>query len=149
MSLSYHLRPATEEDFEALFEVHVAALRPSVEAIWGWDEALQRKLFTERFDPSRDEAILIDGAVVGHLVVDVHEDEVFLARIALLPAWQGRGIGTRIVEDVVGRAAAAGLPTRLTVLRTNERARALYERIGFRVVSDDEHRHYMRIDPSS
>jgi ribosomal protein S18 acetylase RimI-like enzyme len=149
MTPCYRLRPATEADFEALFEVHVAALRPYVEGLWGWDEALQRELLTDRFDPSRDRVIVIDGAVVGHLVVDVHPHEVFLARIALLPDWQGRGIGTRIVGDVVRQAAAAEKPTRLTVLRTNERARALYERLGFRVTGDDEYRHYLRLDPSS
>lgn len=149
MTPGYQLRPATEADFDALFDVHKAALRFSVEAIWGWDETLQRRLFTERFDPPRDQVIVIGEAVVGHLVVGTHPHEVFLARIALLPAWQGRGIGTNIVQDVVRGAAESGLAVRLTVLCTNERAQALYERLGFRVIGSDEHRRYLRIDPSS
>jgi len=127
----------------------VAALRPSIEAMWGWDETLQRRIFTERFNPSNAQVIVIDGAIVGHLVVESHPREVFLARIALLPAWQGRGIGTHIVKGVVRRAEASGLSTRLHVLHTNERAQALYERLGFCVFGGDEHQRYLRIEPLS
>ncbi len=143
--IGYDLRPATATDFEALFGVHVASLRESVEATWGWDEALQRRIFTERFDPATSQVIDIDGFVAGHLVVETLEDEVFLARIALLPDWQGRGIGSRIVRDVVRCARERDLPTVLNVLRENPRALALYERLGFRVVDSDELRHYLKI----
>jgi ribosomal protein S18 acetylase RimI-like enzyme len=144
--VKYELRPAVAADLEALFAVHVAALREAVEATWGWDDDVQRRIFTERFDAAASRVIVVEDEVAGHLVVEPHEDEVFLARVALLPAWQGHGIGSRVVADVVRRARGAGLPTRLHVLRANGRARALYERLGFREYGGDEHRHYMRIE---
>ena len=57
-------------------------------------------------------------------------DEVRLDRVFLLPECQNRGIGTRLVRDVLAEARAAGLPVRLRVFRVNP-ARRLYERLGF------------------
>lgn len=49
------------------------------------------------------------------------------------PACRGRGIGTRLLEALVQEAAARGHDeVRLDVIDGNPRARALYERRGFR-----------------
>ena len=55
--------------------------------------------------------------------------------IALLPEQRGRGIGTMLLEQLVGEARRAGKAVRLRVLRTN-RALSLYRRLGFRVVRE-------------
>ena len=38
-------RPATQADYHFLYTLHKLALGLYVEAIWGWDEESQRKLF--------------------------------------------------------------------------------------------------------
>ena len=55
----------------------------------------------------------------------------------------GRGIGSGLIER--GRAACAGHYSKisLSVERKNAKAVRLYERIGFRIVSSDAHRHDM------
>lgn len=55
--------------------------------------------------------------------------------MALLPEFQGRGIGTKLIQAVMGEAAGLGLPLRLQVLKAN-RARRLYERLGFHVYAE-------------
>ena len=67
-------------------------------------------------------------------------DEIRLFRVFLLPSVQNRGIGTRLVRDLLDEAAAAGLPLRLRVLRVNP-ARRLYERLGF-VLSGETETHF-------
>ena len=67
-----------------------------------------------------------------------------LAEIELLPAWQGRGIGSSIVRWLMKEAATAGKPLTLRVLHVNERARALYERLGFRPFKEIETHVYLR-----
>jgi predicted GNAT family N-acyltransferase len=52
-----------------------------------------------------------------------------LGRIALLPAYRGRGWGGRLVEVLLGHARALGL-TRL-VLDAQTQSVAFYERFGF------------------
>jgi diamine N-acetyltransferase len=49
----------------------------------------------------------------------------------------GRGLGTALVREIIGRAERAGEPrVWLDVVKENTRARALYERLGFLVVGE-------------
>jgi hypothetical protein len=43
------LRPASEHDRELLWPIQSHAMRPPVEATWGWDEAFQRVYFEEHY----------------------------------------------------------------------------------------------------
>jgi ribosomal protein S18 acetylase RimI-like enzyme len=72
-----------------------------------------------------------------------------LAEIELMPAWRGRGIGSSIVRWLMKEAAAAGKPLTLRVLHVNERARDLYERLGFRPFKEIETHVYLRWDSAS
>lgn len=59
------------------------------------------------------------------------------------PTQQGRGLGSRIIRDLLAEADQAKASIRLTVLRPNP-AKKLYERLGFVVVSEDEFRFTLR-----
>jgi hypothetical protein len=92
--LDWSLRPATEEDRDFLFELNRAALGDYVAAIWGWDEQEQISFFDAHFDPSNRKVLQVEGIDVGVLSVEELPDVIYLAGIALLPGWQGRGIGS-------------------------------------------------------
>jgi ribosomal protein S18 acetylase RimI-like enzyme len=115
-------------------------MRESVEALWGWDEELQRRIFDERFAGERFQVIEVDGNDAGVLDVEEGVDEVFLRLIELLPENQGHGIGSSIIRSLQAR----GKPITLRVLTTNPRAAALYRRLGFRVVKRTHERLFMR-----
>ena len=142
--MMYTLRQVTEEDYDYLYALHVAAIREAVTATWGWDEAFQRRYFEEHWDPGPRRVIVVDGEDVGVVQVEWYVHEVFLALIEVAPAWQGRGIGSAVIRDVQAQAREAGLPVTLQVLKANERAKALYERLGFGVVEEQEERWVMR-----
>jgi ribosomal protein S18 acetylase RimI-like enzyme len=55
----------------------------------------------------------------------------FSSRVYLLPAGQSRGVGTRIITDLLAEATRANLPMTLSVEKDNPRAHALYRRLGF------------------
>jgi GNAT superfamily N-acetyltransferase len=126
------LRPATRDDVDFLFATLRAAIGPYFES---WDDAEQRDLFVGTIDLATHQVIEVDDRAVGCLSVEEYIDRVALNRIFLLPEAQRRGVGTELICAIRDRAHARGLPLVLSVQRVNP-ARALYERLGFAVVSE-------------
>jgi ribosomal protein S18 acetylase RimI-like enzyme len=124
------LRPATRADDEFCYQLHKAAMGGYVVAVWGWEEQVQREYHARAFKPRRWQIITVNGANAGMLSVEYRPDEVYLARIELRPRVQGRGIGTRVINALLAEARERGQDLVLDVLVVNERARALYERLG-------------------
>jgi GNAT superfamily N-acetyltransferase len=88
---------------------------------------------------ARDPGAPTGAPVVGCVALLAHPDGVFeLAKMAVAPAAQGRGIGRRLVAAAVDRARALGA-TRL-FLGTNSRLTAalrLYQDAGFVPITRD------------
>lgn len=136
-------RPATISDLPALLAIHEAAFRGLVEARFDWDPALQRQLFSAG---PLGEVLVLEGQVIGQWLVERRPEEIFLARVMISPAYQGRGIATALIQELQAEASAAGLPLTLQVWEENP-ARALYERLGFAVTGAREFRVAMRWEP--
>ncbi|MFN2241756.1 MAG: GNAT family N-acetyltransferase [Anaerolineae bacterium] len=131
------LRPGKQSDYAFLWWLHGATMRTYVEAIWGWDEAAQRRLFQERFDPARIQILERDGEVIGYISVERNEEYLFLSAIEIAPQVQNRGIGSSLIRDLQDEAARRRIPLRLRVLQGNP-ARRLYERLGFVATGETE-----------
>jgi ribosomal protein S18 acetylase RimI-like enzyme len=80
--------------------------------------------------------VLRDGEPIGRLIVARRDGEIRVVDIALLPEHRGVGIGTLLLRQVAAEADAAGAVTTIHV-ELHNRARVLYERLGFVEVSRD------------
>ena len=162
--VDFALRPATDGDLDFLFELHEASLRDYVEETWGvWDEEDQRRRYLDGFTGAgRTHIVVVGGEDAGMLRLQQdragYAEELVLGRggrsdflelIEIAPEFRGQRVGTSIIWDLQGQAAAASRPLTLSVLRVNPRAKALFERIAFRVTSEQDIRFYMRWDPRS
>lgn len=136
------LRSATEDDYDFAFRVHRAAMRPYVERTFGWDEDFQARYFRLHFDPAKRDIIRYDDVDIGIFSVEVREESLFLAIIAILPRYQGLGIGTALLGQLQDRAKESGVRLTLQVLKVNP-ARKLYERLGFEVTGETETHYQM------
>ena len=143
MSSTYTLRLATDDDYDFLYALHVAAIRPSVEATYGWDDAFQAEYFRSRWDPSKRQIICVNGVDIGTIKLEQRPKTIFLALIEIHPDYQGQGIGTALIRDVVADAHRRGLDVELHVLKTNPKAKRLYERLGFVITEERENRYVM------
>jgi ribosomal protein S18 acetylase RimI-like enzyme len=142
VAAEWHLRPATDADRDFLFDLHRQAIRDYVQPLWGWDEVAQQRLFDERFVVRRYQVIQVEDENIGVLQIEERPGEIVLDLIELLPAWQGKGIGTAVIRSLFAQGKAVSL----RVLTTNPRAAALYERLGFRVVRRTPEHFYMRAE---
>ena len=138
-------RPATEDDVDFLTDVAVLTLRDQgrwpddedeVEYRAGYADWTREQLRGDVADSTLS-VLELDGVCVGRLRVVRPGGRVEIAGLQLLPAYQGQGLGSEVVRAVAAEAQAAGLPLELGVEHDNLRARALYERLGFRPVGDD------------
>jgi len=129
------LRPARPADSEFCFRLHKAAMGDYVAAIWGWDEQRQREFHNRAFTPGRWRIITANGTDVGMLDVEYRPDEIYLSRIEIDPRYQGRGIGSRLINMLLREARQGGQDLVLDVLTVNHRAYALYQRLGLQEVA--------------
>ena len=153
--LEYRLRAATTDDVRFLADVVIEATRDQGRVGDDFDESDFREKFGEwTLDQIR-------GAVPGGMtsVIEVGHERVGRVRVTrtatcielpgiqILPRFQGHGIGTAIIENLQGEAAAAGLPVDLEVEKDNPNARRLYERLGFVHVGETAEEYKLRWNP--
>jgi N-acetylglutamate synthase-like GNAT family acetyltransferase/SAM-dependent methyltransferase len=119
----HRLRPASSSDFDWLL-----ALAGGRED--GVAPAEQRARFTRAFASQPWWVVEVEREPVGALSVGWDADPIVLCTVALQPAWHGRGLGTRLVHDVLLRARELQRPV-VVELPAGNLAVALFERLGF------------------
>jgi len=145
--IDWTLRPVTVEDHDFVVELNRVAMGSYLEATFGWNDAALSAYLDERFDASGGQVIQVAGVDVGELLVEERPDRLFVVRLALLPEWQGRGIGSAVVSTLVDRARELGAAVVLDVLGVNSRAVRLYESLGFVRIAESETDVSMRLEP--
>lgn len=126
------VRPATDSDLTALFDLHRAVFREHIEKIWGWDESWQRANFAAEFACTATSVFEHGGRIIGYVQILDKEDRIHVQNIAISHEYQGKGVGSRILKKLQLQAAARQVPLQLGAFRTNTLAQKLYERLGFR-----------------
>ena len=128
-------RPAVPHDQEFLWRLHRETMRDYVDETWGWNEEWQRARFDENFDPEKLEIVENETGPIGCISVKRLADEILLAAIEIAPERQNRGVGTRIIRELLDECDHKQLPARLFVLKANP-ARRLYTRLGFQCIEE-------------
>lgn len=147
MTVSWILRSASESDREFLFELHCRTMREVIEKTWGWDEEWQRTDFERRFRQCVVSVIEHEGRPIGGLMLEPRPDSIDIREIQVLPEWQGRGIGTAVVRQIITQAASRGAAVTLSVVPANSRAKQLYDRLGFEVTGFESPFFRMKFGP--
>ena len=138
------LRPVTEADRAFLLRVYASTRDEELRAVpWAPEakEAFVAQQFLAQHEHYRAtypgaswDVIEVEGRPAGRLYVARWPGEIRVIDIALLPEARGRGVGTALLGDLLGEAAATGRKVSIHVELGNP-ARRLYERLGFRVAA--------------
>jgi ribosomal-protein-alanine N-acetyltransferase len=104
---------------------------------WPWIDVLAALTFPETVRLKASRAAEVVGAAFGDL--RRHEDLGWIASIAIHPASRRRGIGRQLLAAT--EAALGTRRLRLTLRRSNDPARLLYESAGY-VLIDEWPRYY-------
>lgn len=142
-----HFIRARTEDFEFFRTLHRQAMRPGIDALFGWNDEVQAARLRKHYDPRTLRFVLLeDGRFVRVGCFDLRDapdGSLFLSQMYLLPEWQNQGLGTRLLEYVLMRSVAQVKDVTLKVLK-NSPALRLYQRLAFVIVGEDEYQYHMR-----
>ncbi|MET9085364.1 GNAT family N-acetyltransferase [Streptomyces sp. NPDC004237] len=79
---------------------------------------------------------VVGEPVIGLVVIEAHDDHLFLDSVAVHPDAHGQGVGRRLLEFVEARARALGLPeVRLYTNALMWENQKIYPKYGYQVVA--------------
>lgn len=129
------------DDGEYLYALCESTMRGFVEATWGhWNENRVRTEFMRLAGSGNAWSVFLGAERVGAFILSQTLSVIVLEQIFIATEHQRRGIGSVILADLQRRARASGSRIRLSVFKVNP-AKAFYEGLGFKVVSEDEVRY--------
>ncbi len=86
---------------------------------------------------------LLGDQIVACVFYRDQDDYMYFGRLAVLPAYRGRGVASALIGHVEARARDLGLPSvQLAVRLALPHLRARYERLGYRVIEARRHAGY-------
>lgn len=139
------LRPLANDDLPALFLVYASTREEELAAVpWSLEQKsaflsqqfwAQHHWWQEHYAAASFQVIAAGSDVVGRLYVLRTADEIRIVDIALLPQWRNRGIGGRLLADILAESDERWVAVTIHVEKNNP-ARQLYRRLGFEVVAD-------------
>jgi ribosomal protein S18 acetylase RimI-like enzyme len=156
LKLSVGLRPAGDKDTEFLYRLY-ASTRAEEMALVDWTEdqveqflrmqfQAQHTYYHEQFKQAAFDVIEQNDIAIGRLYVDRREQEIRIIDIALLPEYRGWGIGGAIMQALIDEAVGSNRSVSIHVEHNNP-AMHLYQRLGFRHVSDEGVYFFMKWEP--
>lgn len=142
-----HFRPITPEDEVLLRAIYASTREEEMELVPHWTAEQKDAFLTQQFQAQHQyyqqvyqhkqfEIILLEDQPAGRLYLDHRPDEVRIVDITLLPGFRKRGLGAGILRALMQEADKSGKRVTIHVERQN-RARHLYERLGFQVINED------------
>jgi len=140
------LRAACDDDVAFARNLYFDTMRATIDRLFGWEQTREEKNFARFFKLNEVRIITADEQAVGWIQEQVGETSINLGSFYVVPRMQGRGIGTRVLQILLERAASQSKAMTLAVVKTNP-ARSFYEKHGFRTTHEDKHKFYMRAEP--
>ena len=126
-----NIRPATSEDLDLLLAIERQCFRA---------HRFDRKDFQYHLKNPRSilSVAEVDGQIAGYVAGIIYHGSKrrlgWIYSMAVLPAWRGRGIGSRLLKYFEAEAAKKGSQAVvLEVRRTNRTAFSLYRKAGYEV----------------
>jgi ribosomal protein S18 acetylase RimI-like enzyme len=126
------VRRAVLADVDAVRTVTDAAFRPYIERIGVVPQPMEAD---HAANVAAGRVFVTGDPVTGLVVVEAHDDHLFLDVIAVHPDAHGRGVGRRLLDFVDTHARALGLPEiRLYTNAMMWENRKIYPKFGYEVV---------------
>lgn len=99
--------------------------------------------YKQKFKGATYQVILFKNKPAGRLFQWESDEAIHVIDISLLPEFRGKGIGKKILTDILQSAKTKNKKVTLNVLKNSD-AKRLYSRLGFKKTKDsNQHYEYM------
>jgi len=134
-------RPALKSDLEFLLDLRIQTMNAHLTAS---SLPVSDEAHLQRIDYQFEHALIIeiDKRAIGLLKIERQQDNIELIQIQIAASYQGKGIGRRILNDLIEEAIESEKTITLSVLKTNK-AKNLYSDVGFKIVGETESAYLM------
>jgi len=149
-------RPVQEDDLPFLLTVYGSTRAEEMAQLpWSDDQKSaflksqlesQHTYYAQVFPLADREVLFVDGEPAGRFYVDRGANEIHVIDISLLPPFRNRGIGSRLLGEILAEGERAGVKVTIYVEKRNP-AQRLYRRLGFVVIDQDDVYYLMAKDP--
>jgi len=119
------LRPSTPEDLDIEISLDVQCFHFDENDAREFNERIRRESMEELY------IIEYEGTSVGKVRVSHYGGEAWIYGFAIFPAYQGKGIGRKVLSNIILQEHEKGFPIFLEVEAKNAHALKLYESCGF------------------
>lgn len=148
MNNNITLRPAAPEDMALLAVIYASTRADEMALVTHWTEEQKQAFVAQQFlaqhsyyqqvyPDAQYSIILSEGIPAGRIYIEreVISNNIRVIDITLLPDFRGQGIGQYLFNQLQAEARQAGKILSIHVEQHN-RARHLYERLGFNVIQE-------------
>jgi ribosomal protein S18 acetylase RimI-like enzyme len=138
-------RPALAQDFDYCRRIYFAEMDWIIRELQ-LEELAHAKGFRQQWNQTQVRIITLEGSDIGWLQSFTQDDDLFLAQLFVERSHQCRGIGTEVTKRLIREAEQRNQAVQVNVVKRTPAMR-LYERLGFRIVGEEERKFYMKRDP--
>ncbi len=96
----------------------------------------QHNFYLSRYPNASYSIITLEEQSIGRLYVERQEDKIKILDITVLPEYRNKGIGTKLITEVLQAGEQAEKPVQIYIESYNRSAN-LFSRLGFQPVAEE------------
>jgi GNAT superfamily N-acetyltransferase len=140
----FDFRRLREGDFAFCWPLYRDALQPLSIGLFAWDDARQQQQVRHALADEGASMLVTESSDAGWLQCSETRFAIHLGHLYLVPERRNQGLGTGFLTWMSDRARRKGKDFTLDVMKNN-RALALYRRLGFRAARTSGYTVTMRL----
>lgn len=134
---SLHIKYASSSDFAKILEIQKEAFLSEAELYQNFNIQPLTQTLEEMQEECKDKVVLkavVGEKIVGSIRANSYEEGCWLNKLIVLPDYQKRGIGEKLLREIETYFSEAGKFTLGTGANSESNIR-LYQKVGYKIVS--------------
>jgi ribosomal protein S18 acetylase RimI-like enzyme len=137
--------PITLGDFQFGYDIRKLTMEEHIRKAYGeWNEVKQMESCKKHFSLEHRFVIKYLDKKIGWLMFEENETNIDLCKIFIHSKFQGKGIGSKIINNLIIIVKDKNKVIILDVLKSNYRAKEFYLKLGFKIYNETEHEYYFK-----